>query len=253
MNNNPYIHCSEFGLPHLRLYYDGSMFHELKHKWIKPQPCSNNVELLEFNGTERVRVSFNRLYGFYFRAPWTQRVVPRYRWLTPLGLSNYCILEDGRLFSLFNYEYMCGTVNVDGYHRVLLTADNGDNVYTSVHRLVAIMYIPNPENKPEVNHIDGNKLNNHISNLEWTWPYENMEHALNTGLRYRSMSDETIHQICQMLERGDRVLDIMNKLNIPKHSVLGIKSGCHARISRQYNIPRNEHFSKHRTDWALGE
>ncbi len=51
-----------------------------------------------------------------------------------------------------------------------------------VHRLIAITYIPNPENKPDVNHIDGDSLNNWDWNLEWNTKFENMQHAERTGL-----------------------------------------------------------------------
>lgn len=63
------------------------------------------------------------------------------------------------------------------YPQVCLCKNGFVKVY-SVHRLVAINYIDNPENKPQVNHKDGNKLNNHVSNLEWCTQSENMKHSI---------------------------------------------------------------------------
>lgn len=59
-----------------------------------------------------------------------------------------------------------------------------------IHREVAKSFIANPTEKEQVNHIDGDKLNNHVSNLEWVTPKENMEHALATGLfkRYNNQT-----------------------------------------------------------------
>lgn len=64
-----------------------------------------------------------------------------------------------------------------------------------LHRAVAAAFVPNPDNLPEVNHIDGNKLNNHASNLEWTTRKGNMRHAYATGLAKNGFGDESSRSI----------------------------------------------------------
>lgn len=71
--------------------------------------------------------------------------------------------------------------DIKGYFCCYLYRENVGKRF-AIHRLVAEAFIPNPENKPEVNHIDGDKHNNNLSNLEWVTPSENMRHALNAGL-----------------------------------------------------------------------
>ncbi len=69
-----------------------------------------------------------------------------------------------------------------GYREVILV-DNNIRHYKLVHRLVAEAFIPNFENKPQINHKDGNKLNNCVDNLEWCTQSENMKHAYKKGLQ----------------------------------------------------------------------
>lgn len=69
-----------------------------------------------------------------------------------------------------------------GQYPMVQLRKNGKFKSFLVHRLVAIHFIPNPENKREVNHIDGNKNNTSLSNLEWNTPEENMKHAYSIGL-----------------------------------------------------------------------
>ncbi len=65
----------------------------------------------------------------------------------------------------------------------LTVGKRGEQSTQYIHRLVAECFIPNPDNKPCVNHIDGNKLNNDVSNLEWCTISENHIHAMATGLK----------------------------------------------------------------------
>lgn len=73
------------------------------------------------------------------------------------------------------------TINPNGYYIVSLRKDGKARTFL-VHRLVAASFIENPENKPFVNHIDGNKKNPRADNLEWVTPAENHDHAMKTGL-----------------------------------------------------------------------
>ena len=69
-----------------------------------------------------------------------------------------------------------------GYMVIDLVDATGKKKYRQVHRLVAITFIPNPENKPQINHIDGVKDNNTVTNLEWCTNQENHDHAVRMGL-----------------------------------------------------------------------
>ena len=95
------------------------------------------------------------------------------------GLSHYRISKNGDVFSYYRRKvrqlkaYKVGA----GYMCVRLTKDDGTEVQRYVHRLVATAFIDNPQALPEVNHIDENKENNNVSNLEWCTRLYNMRYG----------------------------------------------------------------------------
>lgn len=91
---------------------------------------------------------------------------------------DYLVTVDGKVFSLKTMSFLKLSDRGDGYRTVHL-----DKKFYRVHRLVANTYIPNPENKPEVNHMDGDKTNNMLCNLEWSTRSENIQHSFDIGLR----------------------------------------------------------------------
>ena len=88
----------------------------------------------------------------------------------------YACTTDGRIWSHRSKKFLTPSKSKRGYLHVTFTRD-GKRYDYRVHRLVAITYLDNHENKEQVNHIDGDKLNNYLSNLEWVTPEENIEHA----------------------------------------------------------------------------
>ena len=98
------------------------------------------------------------------------------------GLYEVCC--DGRIRSLQGRNYLRekSQVLVSGYLRVALY-QNPRKAFKSVHRIVAEAFIPNPDNKPEVNHKNGIKTDNRVENLEWVTSKENHEHAVKNGFK----------------------------------------------------------------------
>lgn len=87
--------------------------------------------------------------------------------------EKFVVFQDGRIYKKLDPPASSG-----GYKFARI----GKKTYP-VQRIVASAFLPNPENKPEVNHIDGNKTNNAVSNLEWVTRKENMKHAIEHGLK----------------------------------------------------------------------
>ena len=106
------------------------------------------------------------------------------------NFENYLIFEDGGIFSIQSDRFLKPGKDTIGYLVVGLYK-NKKKYTKSIHRLVGETFIPNPENKPEVDHIDRNRQNNNLSNLRWTTCSENRQ---NTGVQCNNKLD--IKNIC---------------------------------------------------------
>lgn len=108
----------------------------------------------------------------------------------------YSVSDDGQVRNDRNGHILKAAEN-SGYHRVCLW-DHGKGKNCSVHRLVAIAFLPNDDKKPEVNHKDGNKGNNVVGNLEWVTGAENKRHCREVlGKVNRHPNTEAAHNACK--------------------------------------------------------
>ncbi len=116
-------------------------------------------------------------------------------WTSVNGFPLYMVSSMGRIRSLRNGRILKGGLDSDGYRTVLLYPETGKRKNVRWHRLVAEHFIPNPENKPQVNHKDGNKDNNQVDNLEWVTAQENVRHSHDTGLSDFSFNNKPVAKI----------------------------------------------------------
>ncbi len=112
-----------------------------------------------------------------------------FTWTEIVGYEGrYGISPEGFVWSIRHGKKLKQLISNCGYPQVSLF-DGKKFKYYRIHRLVAAVFLPNPENKEQVNHKDGDKKNNHVNNLEWNTRSENNAHAFRTGIR--GWSDES--------------------------------------------------------------
>lgn len=160
-------------------------------------------------------------------------------------ISHYEVNNIGQIRNKTTGNILKPELDRYGYLKLNINVDNKKYTKT-VHRLVAIAFIPNPENKPQVNHINGIKTDNRVENLEWATAKENTVHAYSNGLIHikcgsehhnSKYTDKQIHLVCKLLENKIplKLISYISKMN--RGHIINIKNGSiWTHISSKYDI-----------------
>lgn len=160
------------------------------------------------------------------------KVIP-HNYVTRYGY-HYFATDDGHIYSEHLKRNISEYFDKDGYKKVRLSNGDGSRKVFSVHRLILETFEPNSNSdKLQVNHKDGDKTNNTLSNLEWVTCKENINHAYNLGL-YSNIGDNnngdhklTTSQVLEiinlLLEHKMTIQDIANKYSVSKYAIECIK------------------------------
>ena len=145
--------------------------------------------------------------------------------------TTYCVSNLGSVYNTYNGQTLKPFPNSNNYLMVDLFHDTIKQ-RVAVHRMVAIAFIPNPEMKEFVNHIDGNKQNNRVENLEWVTPSENSLHAVQTGLSARGeaktlakLTEKDVLEIQAAFEAGAKDFELAAKYGVTSGVISSIRLG----------------------------
>lgn len=151
-------------------------------------------------------------------------------WKTVEGFNNYEISNYGNLKNKVTGRYKKLTTNKEGYIRTSIS--NGEKtVSIAVHRLVALAFIDNPDNKPIVNHKDSNRANNIASNLEWATASENAKHMVEQGNSIdkngtaNPMSLLTEEQVLEIRAFDGSSTELASKFNVSTNAIDKVRVG----------------------------
>lgn len=153
------------------------------------------------------------------------------------GYPNYHVSRDGRVYSFKSNQWLKPRIKNSGYPQVYLSASGKQRSFL-IHRLVALAYIPNPDNLPCTMHLDDNKINNHVDNLKWGTHQDNMNDKVSKGRQakgeHHGMYGRT-GESCPMYGRTG--------IKNPMYGAIGEKNP-NAKLS---NIQRTEIQHKYKT------
>lgn len=151
------------------------------------------------------------------------------------GFENYSITMSGRVINNITKMEKKPSDNHSGNGYMYIDLYNtGKRKRFYVHRLVAEAYVPNPHNKPYINHIDGNPKNNDYTNLEWCTPYENVEHAskvLGVMPQYKEANNKRKRAVKQIDVKTKKVVAVYESVREAERQT-GIKSSYICQVCK---------------------
>ncbi len=143
----------------------------------------------------------------------------------------YSVSNLGRIRNNSTQYYLNPFMTARGYLQVSIQfTSRKDRITIDVHKLVIRAFVPKVDGKPWANHIDGSKVNNAATNLEWCTPAENNEHAVKMGLipsgegsYLHVLSESEVHTIISCLEKGERNVEIAKRYNVSPNTIDDIR------------------------------
>lgn len=160
------------------------------------------------------------------------------------GFERYEIRDDGAVYDTKRNAIVCTWVDAVGYKQCYLKGEDGKRYSKRIHRLLALAYIPNPNNLPQVNHIDGNKLNNNLNNLEWVSNSTNTKHGYDNGLykfKTRSYAIDVYNKVTHTFIKTYRSIRSMcEDLGINRKTVTMILKGDKTTNNYNYDFEYSE-------------
>lgn len=132
----------------------------------------------------------------------------------------YMICPSGQIWNLDAEDWSTLTQNPNGYFKVTLNLNGKQQCL--VHQLVALHFLPNPYGHKQVNHKDGNKAHNAVSNLEWVSASENIQHSLEHGLRQGYMSKAEKAELVFRVLNGELIGDLAKEVGRGPESLSGM-------------------------------
>lgn len=191
-------------------------------------------------------------------------VLDNIKYKTCPQFNNYSVSECGQVIRTSTRKKMTQRLHGVPEYLVVRTSQDGKPKNTKVHRMVAFTWLPEPlEDQIQVNHKDGNKLNNHVNNLEWVTRSRNQRHAIETGLKgfgsklYNSAyTEDNVHEICKLLVDGWLVKDVADLFDGNKDLIRKIKAGdTYFHIRNLYEIPHTYgyDFSEATVRWVCDQ